>query len=365
MIDIFLSPRQYIQKDGVMNEAGMLCKPFGRRPMVLGDSLVLGLIRSGLESCFREAGLSPFFVVFAEECSRKELSRLKEIIASEKLDFVVGTGGGKCIDTARIVAGSLGLPFVTIPPSAATCSASSSVAVIYENGVRQETFSGKGPDLALVDSGIISRAPNRLLAAGMGDSLAKWYETKPIFDNMKEKDSTTLGAMNLSTQIKETIFGMGLKAKRDVEDGRNSLEVERILEADILMTGVISGLGGAKFRTAVAHGLLYGMTVLPAIHEDLHGEVVAFGMLVQLCLEKKEKDFEELLSFLKCLEMPLTLQSLGFTDQNDSLFKEGLRRTCAPGSSVHNMPFPIDEKNLLAAMQETDDRVRAFRPQNV
>jgi len=361
MIDIFLSPRQYIQKEGIISEAGTLFKPFGRRPLVLGDSLVLGIIRPGIELCLREAGLSPFWAVFAEECSRKEISRLTEIIAKEKLDFVIGTGGGKCIDTSRIAAGMLNLPFVTIPTSAATCSAASSVAVIYENGVRQETFSGKGPDLALVDSGIISRAPSRLLAAGMGDSLAKWYETKPIFDNMKEKDSTTLAAMNLSTQIKETIFEMGLAAKRHVEEGRNSVAVERILEANILMTGVISGLGGAKFRTAVAHGLLYGMTVLPPIHKDLHGEVVAFGMLVQLCLEKKENDFEELLSFLKRLEMPLSLQSLGFTDLNDPLFKEGLRRTCASGSSVHNMPFPIDEKNLLSAMKETDDRVRAFR----
>ena len=362
MIDIFLSPRQYIQKEGIINEAGKLSKPFGRRPLVLGDSLVLGLIRSGIESRLREAGLSPLFVVFAEECSRREISRLTEIIANEKLDFVIGTGGGKCIDTSRIAAGKMNLPFVTIPTSAATCSAASSVAVIYENGVRQETFSGKGPDLALVDSGIISRAPSRLLAAGMGDSLAKWYETKPIYDHMKEKDSTTKAAMNLSTQIKETIFEMGMEAKRDVEEGRNSPAVERVLEANILMTGVISGLGGAKFRTAVSHGLLYGMTVLPAIHEDLHGEVVAFGMLVQLCLEKKEKDFEELLSFLKRLEMPLTLRSLGFTDLNDPLFKEGLCRTCAPGSSVHNMPFPVNEQTLLSALKEADDRVQAFRP---
>jgi glycerol dehydrogenase len=362
MIDIFLSPRQYIQKQGIIEESGTLCRPFGRRPMILGDFRVLGIIRSVIEARFREAGLTPFFVIFAEECSRREILRLTEIIATEKLDFVVGTGGGKCIDTARIVAGKQGLPFVTIPTSAATCSAASSVAVIYENGVRQETFTGKGPDLALVDSGIISRAPRRLLAAGMGDALGKWYETKPIYDHMKERDSATQAAMNLSTQIKETIFEFGLEAKRDVEAGRNSPAVERILEANILITAVISGLGGAKFRIAVAHGLLYGMTVLPSIHEDLHGEVVAFGMLVQLCLEKKEKDFDVIMSFLGRLAMPLTLQSLGFSNLDDPLFREGLRRTCASGSSVHNMPFPVHEQSLLNAMKEADERVRAFRP---
>jgi glycerol dehydrogenase len=361
MINIFLSPRQYIQKEGVINEVGPLCLPFGRRPMVLGDSLVSEIIRPKVEVLFREVGLAPLFVVFAEECSRREILRLKEIIVSQKLDFVVGTGGGKCIDTARIVAGTLGLPFVTIPTSAATCSAASSVAVIYENGVRQETFTGKGPDLALVDSGILSRAPLRLLAAGIGDALGKWYETKPIYDNLKDPDSATKAAMNLSTQIKETVFESGLEASRDVEADKNSTAVEKVLEANILMTAVVSGLGGAKFRIAIAHGFLYGMTVLPCIHEDLHGEVVAFGMLVQLCLEKKEKDFEVLASFLKQLDMPLTLQSLGFTDLDNPLFQEGLRRTCAPGSSVHNMPFPVTEQSLLNAIKEADERMRVFR----
>jgi hypothetical protein len=34
--------------------------------------------------------------------------------------------------------------------------------------------------------------------------------------------------------------------------------------------------------------------------------------------------------------------------------QEGLRRTCAPGSSAHNLPLPVDERSLLQAMRAAE-----------
>lgn len=167
--------------------------------------------------------------------------------------------------------------------------------------------------------------------------------------------------MTLSTQVKETVFSLGLEAKGDVEAQRNSSAVERIVEADILLTAIIGGLGGSKFRIAVAHALLYGLTVLPQIHQNLHGEMVAYGTIVQLCLEKNENELKVLLPFYSQLGLPLTLKEIGLTNAEDPLFWEGLKRTCAPGSSAHNMPFPIDEKKLYQAMLEASERAEEFR----
>jgi glycerol dehydrogenase len=260
-----------------------------------------------------------------------------------------------------MVAEQLKLPLITIPTSAATCSAASAVAVVYEKGVRQATVSGKGADLVLVDSTILSQAPIRLLASGMGDALAKWYEGKPCYDQMKEPDSATQGALSLSTQTKETILSMGLRAKEDVVAKKNSYAVEKVVEANILLTGVIGGLGGSKFRVAVPHALLYGLTVLPQVHQNLHGEMVSFGIIVQLCLEKNEKELQVLLPFFSQLGLPITLKSLGLTNVEDPLFWEGLKRTCAKGSSVHNLPFPVDERKLYHAMMEADERASSPR----
>lgn len=360
MIDIFLAPKQYVQREGILTEAGNYFKAFGRRPMVLGDALVLSIVRPILEKRMKEAGLSPSFLLFGEECSQGEVRRLMEIAGKAGLDFIVGTGGGKVLDTSRVVADRLKLPLITVPTSAATCSAASAAAVIYEKGVRQETINGKGADLVLVDSSILSRAPTRLLAAGMGDALAKWYEGKPTYDRTEERDSATQAAMNLSTQVKETIFALGLEARQDVQVQRNSQAVEKIIEANILLTGIISGLGGSKFRIAVAHALFYGLTVLPQMQQNLHGEMVAFGIVVQLCLEKNEEELKTILPFFTRLGLPLTLKRLGLSNMKDPLFWEGLKRTCAKGSSVHNMPFAVDEQKLYQAMLEADERVQTL-----
>jgi uncharacterized oxidoreductase len=253
------------------------------------------------------------------------------------------------------------LPFVTIPTSAATCSAASAAAVIYENGVRMETINGKGADLVLVDSGIIAKAPSRLLASGMGDALAKWYEGKPIYERMAEPDQATAAAMTLSTQARKIILKFALEAKKDVDAKKNSPVVERIIETNLLSTGVIGSLGGSKLRIAVAHALLYGLTVMPQAHHHLHGEMVSWGTLVQLCLEKNEEELKVLLPLFAQLEMPITLKDLGMTNLEDPLFWEGLKRTCAKGSSVHFMPFPVDEKKLAAAILETDERAKAWK----
>ena len=359
MIDIFVGCKQYIQREGVLAEAGTLLKALGRRPMVLGDELVLSIVRPTLEDRLRTAGISPSVVLFGDDCSLGEISRLAEIVQKEKLDFIVGTGGGKALDTSRLVANQLKLPLVTIPTSSATCSAASAVAVVYENGVRQATVSGKGADLVLVDSGIQAKAPLRLMAAGIGDALAKWYEGKPCYDQLKERDSGVESAMSLSTQAKETILRLALKAKDDVESKRNSPAVETVVENNILLAAIIGGLGGSKFRVAVPHALLYGLTVLPQVHQNLHGEMVAFGILVQLCLEKNEKELKVLLPFFSQLGLPITLKALGLSNLEDPLYWEGLKRTCVKGSSVHNMPFPVDEQKLHRAMMEADERARS------
>jgi glycerol dehydrogenase len=361
MTDIFLGPKRYIQRPGVLAEAGTLLKAFGHRPMILGDELVLSIVRPTLDLHLPAAGLSPGFVLFETECSLAEIARLTDIGRSQKADVMVGTGGGKAIDATRAVAGRLDLPLVTIPTSAATCSAASTVSVIYENGIRTDTISGKAAELVLADSEIIAAAPSRLLAAGMGDSLAKWYEGKPTFDQTPDPSPSLEAALALSTQIKEAIFQVGLDAKRDVDAGRNSPAVEKMIEANILMAGIIGGIGEKTFRVALAHAWLYGMTVLPQVHRFLHGEVVSYGLVVQACLEKNETELERLIAFFARLGLPITLAELGIHDLGDPLFKEGLRRTCARGSSAHNLRLPVDERVLLHTMQEVERRVGQMR----
>ena len=59
MTDIFLGPKRYVQRPGALADAGAELKAFGRRPMILGDDLVLSILRPDLENELRSAGLRP------------------------------------------------------------------------------------------------------------------------------------------------------------------------------------------------------------------------------------------------------------------------------------------------------------------
>jgi glycerol dehydrogenase-like iron-containing ADH family enzyme len=188
----------------------------------------------------------------------------------------------------------------------------------------------------------------------MGDSLAKWYEGKPTFDRTPDPSPSLQAALALATQLKDSIFQRGLDAKRDADARTNSAAVEQMIEANILMAGIIGAIGGRTFRVALAHGLLYGLTVLPQLHDFLHGEVVSYGLVVQACMEGKLAEMERLIAFFLRLGLPVTLADLRVHDLEDPLFREGLRRTCAPGSSAHNLPLPVDERSLLQAMRAAE-----------
>jgi uncharacterized oxidoreductase len=96
------------------------------------------------------------------------------------------------------------------------------------------------------------------------------------------------------------------------------------------------------------------MTVLPAVRRHLHGEMVSYGLIVQLCLEGKSQEARRLIPFFRELGLPLSLAEIGIGDLEDPLFREGLRRTCAPGGSAHNISVPVTEASLLDAVQAAE-----------
>ena len=118
--------------------------------------------------------------VFCGECCEEELSRLAAAIAQTHADVLVGMGGGKTIDTAKIAADRAGIPAIVVPTIASTDAPTSGCAVIYsKDGVFDcVCYQRMNPAAVLVDVGIIAAAPTRFLVAGMGDALSTWFEAR-------------------------------------------------------------------------------------------------------------------------------------------------------------------------------------------
>ncbi len=351
-----VAPSKYVQGRGIMAEAGALTKPLGKKVLFIRDSVVARLVGEVLNSSFGQAGLESVAVDFEGECSKKEIARITDIARSEQADVVAGVGGGKVIDAAKAVARPLGKAVVIIPTIAATDAPTSSLSVIYtEEGIFEEyQFFDRNPDLVLVDTEVIARAPARFLVGGMGDALATWFEAEASARAYKQAISgglPTMTALQLARLCYETLIEYGLSAKLAVERQALTPAVEKVIEANTLL----SGLGFESGGLAAAHSIHNGLTVLEATHHFYHGEKVAFGTISQLLLEERSTgEVEEVVDFCISVGLPVTLEELGIGKASrEDLFRVA-KAACAPGETIHNMPFEVQPEMVLDAMLAAD-----------
>ena len=133
-----------------------------------------------------------------------------------------------------------------------------------------------------------------------------------------------------------------------------------MVDASVLLAGVIGGLGGAQCRTVAAHAVHNALTHLEDCHHTIHGEKVAYGILVQLRLEEIVQHNQlaatarqQLLSFYREIGLPQTLADLGLGDISLGQLQQAAEFACGPNSDIHHLPFPVEPAQVMAAMVST------------
>ncbi len=333
-----LSPQVYLSGRDLREKVSFYLSSKGSSFLFIGEREILSLLKPFLEK------VEGKFVFFRGENCWEEVERI--ISVREKEECVVGIGGGKALDCAKLVSKELQLPLVTIPTSAATCSAFSSISALYDREGRylKTLETGNSPSLTLVDFSLIGKAPPRLLASGMADSLAKWYEGKlTVKEDLRGKI-----ALKLSSLIREIIFGIGIQAMEDSGKGKITPELEKIIETNILLTGIVQGLGGKSFRSNAAHALNYALTHFPSSLPFLHGERVGVGILFLLHILGEEEEISRLSKFYSRLSLPRSLRDLGVKEKDlPRLEREILKE----GSGIYRLPFQIKENQIREALK--------------
>src|SRR5699024_4586430 len=207
----------------------------------------------------------------------------------------------------------LNTPIVVAPSTASTDAPTSALSVIYsDEGVFEGyEFFDKNPDLVLVDSKVVVGAPAYLFASGIGDAMATLVESrasqKGNADTMAG-GKATLAAQAIAQKAEEVLFDQGIAAYKAAKKGLVTPQVEAVIEANTLR----SGLGFENGGLAVAHAVHNGFTALSGdIHDLSHGQKVAYDILTQLVLEGySEKEILRYADFFKALELPITLADL-------------------------------------------------------
>ena len=357
MIRGFASPSRYFQGEGVVDQIGRQIKPLGKRFLLLADDVVLGIAGERVKDSLRTENLELVTEIFRGECCEKEISRLSARASEDRVDAVIGMGGGKAVDTAKMINFKTGLPVVVVPTVASNDASTSQLAVVYDdNHVKAGVFfMDRGSDLILVDTGIISRSPIRTFRAGIGDAISTSFEAEACHISKANnifgvKPATA--ALSLARLSLDILKRHALDAIRAVEAQKVTEDLDLVVEATILL----SGLGFESGGLAAAHSIHGGFTAIPAMQKSLHGELVAFGVLAQCVLENRDDLFmKEMVDFYNAIGLPMTLADLGLTSNRDESLSVVAGKVCVPGSYIYNMPVPIDEEKVIQSILAADE----------
>ena len=362
----FICPTKYVQGENELLNLGYFVRTFGKKALLIGNKGDIDRVQAKLDATQAQYGVQLISSgdIFQGECSRNIVKKLQAFAKENKCACTIGLGGGKAIDTAKCVAAGSNL--IIVPTIAATDAPTSHSAVLYTDDHHFDDYAyfRQNPSVVLIDTNVIANAPVRFLVSGMGDALSTYFEARANVQSCSNVNAglpcganrakgTLLGygthtAFALAELCYKNLISDGAKAKAACEAKVVTPALEKIVETNILL----SGLGFESGGLAAAHAIHDGLTLLPAHTKYTHGEMVAFGTICQLVLENApEEELYEVLDFCLTVGLPVCLKDLGSEDVDDELLRAVAAKTCIPEESIHNMPFPVTEDMVVAAIK--------------
>ena len=357
--DIITLPRFCFGR-GVYTRFPALCRPMGRRFAVVGG--VTGMEKGfpSLRAVIADTDMELLAALpFGGACTEQAMGRLAKELAPIKPDFLVGMGGGKALDTAKGVACQLGIPLISMPTLVSNCAPITALSVVYkEDGPFDHfQFFDAPPALTLIDLDIAAAAPAKYFRAGMGDTLAKHLES--TFSARSDELGVTLDHMSaiglaLSTTCYDPILKYGRAALDEVERGEAGPAMEICARSIIVSAGLVSLMANDNYNCALAHATCYGLQLFPHVeHEFLHGDLVAYGALVQLMLDGQPDKARELKAFLTTLGTPVTLREMRVPLEREALAATLHEATTGP--DMAHIPYSITPDMVYDAMMRVEN----------
>lgn len=330
-----------------------ICSRYGRKAVAIGGKTAMEKSRALIEQAVRGSGLEILeFLWFGGEASYENVEMLKGKQSVQEADMIFAIGGGKAIDACKLLAHAIHKPFFTFPTIASNCAALTSLGVVYHpNGVYRElSFSKIPPEHAFICTKIAAKAPKQFLWAGMGDTIAKYYEANISARGVGMKHPDAIGVA-ISRMCADPIVQCGEKALRDNEHKIVSEEFEEVLLAIIVSTGMVSNFVKQDFNGHIAHAIFCTITKLPQIESrHLHGEVVMYGVLVLLMCDRQMDELGRIFEFCKSVGLPTRLADIEVTlDEIDRILVETEK-----SPELVQTPYPVTKEMLRDAVVDLE-----------
>jgi glycerol dehydrogenase len=207
----------------------------------------------------------------------------------------------------------------------------------------------------MVDSQVVAGGPVRAFVAGMGDAMSTWVEAEASYKSRAQNIAggvSTMAAMSLAKLCYDLLMEYGMEAKRAIELKVVTPAVEKVIEANVLL----SGLGFESGGLATAHMVANLLSNVPECKHLMHGEKVGFGIITQLCLDDEKPIHQryDIIDWEIAVGLPVTFADLSLEGVTREKLQSIGDQCAGPGSLCHNHPFKVTADDVIDAMIAAD-----------
>lgn len=343
------APAEYYCESGILSESGNIISRFGQRAYIIAGRTAYSVVGDKLTKALDGRYISHSLGFLEGYPTYDKVVTLTGRAYEENADVIIGIGGGKVCDTAKAVANARNIPVVMIPTVAATCACWAARSILYDpqGSFDRALWNENNPNVIIADTDILMAAPKRYLAAGILDTLAKWYEFEPLIPS-DPGDIVLQQDVAIAKLAFDILLSYGEKAYSGNADEE---EFRQAADAIFFLAGASGSFANGKAYRGFAHSYYYASTRIAASRHRLHGEKVAFGLLVQqILLDKPEKDIEELIRILRAYDMTDTPYDWNSEDPDSAI--DGISELILKESPV------VIEKGFVSDKAECADAIR-------
>ena len=357
-----ISPEIIFRGNYAWEKSLPLISKLTKNPLILGRSIHTNNLRNKIFIDLKNQNLSVNSAELQFDCCYEDILRVKNIILNNNNDSVIATGGGKVLDSGKLIAESLNIPCITVPLSASTCAGWTALSNIYTKDGQfiKDVALGSCPKMLVYDHKFIQTAPSRTLASGIADALAKWYESSITSSTID--DGLVQQAIQISRVLRDQLLIDGEKAFKGQYE--NNPSWRNTIEACGLTAGLVGGIGGEKCRTAAAHAFHNAITQIITPNKFLHGEIVGVGLLLQLRLEEMKNNnklanqsIKQLFLLMQKLNLPTTISQLGINVFENNNLEKIADFTCRDKSEIHFLPFEIHKRDIIKVITNFEQQI--------
>jgi glycerol-1-phosphate dehydrogenase [NAD(P)+] len=229
------------------------------------------------------------------------LNQIQKDVKKDRSDIVAGIGGGRSVDTAKMVSFNLDIPFVSVPTAASHDGMASPFVSVKSD--KPHSIVATAPLGVFVDIGIIKKAPSKLLASGCGDLLANIIAVKD-WQLGHKKTGEYYGMYSADLAMMSAQIVMENSGKYS----KKGLDARVIVEA-LISAGVASCIAGSSRPCSGSEHLFSHALDKIAPGKGLHGEKCGIGTILMAKLHGQ--DWKKIVKTLKEVGAPITAKQIG------------------------------------------------------